>query len=190
MMVSSTYLVALVAVLGSAVTSAHAHRNAGAEIKARLDRRAVGAKGTLGGPAAGCYSLPSDDSFTQPDGNIDIDVNGVTESQPAAYDTYMTADRCALACVPLKKLVVAVAGSECYCGDLYPMKSLQVDDSKCDAKCAGFGDLMCKFTPKPPRDCTDDLQAETPCRNTIHSGHPESGLISPTLKTQRRRHPL
>ena len=140
-MVSSTYLVALVAFLGSAVTSAHAHRNAAAEIKGRLNsRQSPGPKGTLTGPAQGCYKLP--DSFEPPTGTVEV--GGRT--LPAAYDTYMTADRCAQACkLNMKKEVAAVAGTECRCGEKFPMKSLQVDDAKCDQKCQGYGILMCKY---------------------------------------------
>lgn len=140
-MVSSTYLVALVALLGSAVTSAHAHRNAAAEIRSRLNRRLdIGPKGSLTGPAAGCYQLP--DSFESPTG--EVVVGG--ESLPAAYGGFMTAGRCADACkLNMKKEVAAVSGTDCKCGSLFPKKSLKVDDDKCDQMCKGYGDVMCKF---------------------------------------------
>lgn len=143
-MVSTTYLVALVALLGSAVTSAHAHRNAAAEIRGRLDRRAL-AKGSLNGPAAGCYTYP--ESFKEPTGNIDV--SGV--QQPASHSIFMTASLCARACVTMKKEVIAVSGTECLCGSLFPKKSSQVDDTKCDQKCTGYGDVMCKYTSRPCR---------------------------------------
>lgn len=140
-MVSSTYLVALVALLGSTITSAHAHRNAAEEVRSRLQARA-GAKGSLDGPAQGCYKLP--DSFQAPTGQVKNPVTGAME--PAAYDGFMTASRCAGACVDLKKEVVAVSGTECMCGSLFPKKKDQVEDKKCDQPCKGYGDLNCTST--------------------------------------------
>lgn len=141
-MVSSTYLVALVALLGSTITSAHAHRNAAAEIRSRLEHRQneVGPKGSLNGPAIGCYELP--DSYKQPTGNWLNPATG--KEEPAAYSTFMTASRCGGSCAALKKEAIAVSSSECYCGSLLPKKSMQVDDNKCNKDCQGWDKVKCK----------------------------------------------
>ncbi len=35
-------------------------------------------------------------------------------------------------------------GNECYCGDLMPPLSTQVDNSKCDTACVGYPSDNCK----------------------------------------------
>lgn len=154
-MVSSTYLVSLVALLGSTITSAHAHRNAAEEVRSRLHAR-LEPKGSLNGPAAGCYTLP--DKFKQPTGDVKNPVNG--QMEPGAFSGFMTASRCALACIDMKKEVVAVSGTDCMCGSLFPMKKDQVEDSKCNAKCKGFGELMCAFTSCSHKTMVNNKQAD------------------------------
>ncbi|KAF2086316.1 hypothetical protein K490DRAFT_21335, partial [Saccharata proteae CBS 121410] len=60
------------------------------------------------------------------------------------YYTYQTTGNCQPICVGLGFPVMGlVNGSNCYCGDLLPAKSSQVDDDKCDTPCNGYDTQTC-----------------------------------------------
>lgn len=60
---------------------------------------------------------------------------------------YNTQGYCQTQCVPAGYNVEAVsAAKDCYCGNALPPASDKVDDSKCNAPCAGFDEVMCGGT--------------------------------------------
>lgn len=62
-------------------------------------------------------------------------------------DTYgfQTSGYCQNLCVPLNKPVIAINGTDCWCGETMPPASDMVSDSLCDTPCPGFGQATCKW---------------------------------------------
>ncbi|KAJ9603652.1 Protein SLG1 [Cladophialophora chaetospira] len=61
----------------------------------------------------------------------------------ADYD-FQTSGYCQQQCVALGKSVMAITGgSTCYCGDEIPALDQEVDETKCDSICAGYGQQTC-----------------------------------------------
>lgn len=58
--------------------------------------------------------------------------------------TFQSLGYCQDKCTGLNKAVMAMKGSNCWCGDLIPAASSQVADSKCNIKCNGFPSDICK----------------------------------------------
>ncbi|KAF2259947.1 hypothetical protein CC78DRAFT_555787 [Lojkania enalia] len=57
---------------------------------------------------------------------------------------YQTGGNCQRICLLLQKPVMGlVDGSNCWCGELIPMKKAQVDNSSCDTPCNGFDQNQC-----------------------------------------------
>jgi cell wall integrity and stress response component len=83
---------------------------------------------------------------TQPVGAIQTlgcydDAGSLTEFGDAIYQT---SGYCQSNCTGLEKPVMAIiGGSTCFCGDELPAKNHEVDDSKCNSICMGFGEQTC-----------------------------------------------
>lgn len=75
----------------------------------------------------GCYS--SHDSLTFQD------TNG-----------FQTSGLCVTQCVPLNHAVIAINGTDCWCGDTMPPLDTKVADSFCDTPCPGYGSVNCGST--------------------------------------------
>lgn len=58
--------------------------------------------------------------------------------------TYQTSGYCQVNCTGLAQPVMAITGgSTCFCGDEIPPKDQEVDSSKCDSVCGGYGEETC-----------------------------------------------
>lgn len=59
-------------------------------------------------------------------------------------NTFQTSGRCQPVCGNKGHAVMAIiGGSTCYCGDILPPLDAEVDQSKCNSPCQGFGQQMC-----------------------------------------------
>lgn len=59
-------------------------------------------------------------------------------------DRFQTDGKCQPVCGNSGHAVMAIiGGSTCYCGDILPPLDKQVDKSKCNSPCQGYGDKMC-----------------------------------------------
>lgn len=59
-------------------------------------------------------------------------------------DVFQTGGKCQPVCGNKNHSVMAITGgSTCYCGDQIPPLDKEVDKSKCDTPCQGFGDQTC-----------------------------------------------
>lgn len=71
----------------------------------------------------------------------------VSEPDPLTQhdtNTFQTSGSCQAACGNEGQAVMAITGgSTCYCGQLLPPEDQEVDKSKCDSPCQGYGDEMC-----------------------------------------------
>lgn len=57
---------------------------------------------------------------------------------------FQTPGYCQQQCVNAGKAVMATSnGSDCYCGDQLPADSDKTTDANCNAKCNGYGQMMC-----------------------------------------------
>lgn len=63
--------------------------------------------------------------------------------------TFQSLGYCQDKCTGLNKAVMAMKGANCWCGDLIPAASSKVADSKCNIKCNGFPNDICKSTSLP-----------------------------------------
>lgn len=120
-MVSSTYILGLVAILASSVSSAHAHKHAssfGARgVENVLDRRQNALE-------VGCFKSK--------------------EGHTYEYSfNWMSDGECAKKCQAKKKASMILNGSDCFCGDMHPRKKDKVDDAKCSFPCPGWPSVMC-----------------------------------------------
>lgn len=58
---------------------------------------------------------------------------------------FVTAGSCQQICLGLDKDVLGLSlGTHCWCGDEYPPKKSQVDNSTCDTTCSGDDRTICK----------------------------------------------
>lgn len=73
-----------------------------------------------------------------------------SSSQPLSDEgsyTYQTSGYCQPICVGQNQAVLGLTGgSDCWCGDLLPPTSSQVDDSNCNTPCNGYNQEMCTYT--------------------------------------------
>lgn len=120
-MVSATYIIALVGLLASSATSAHAHKHP-SYLGARTAENGIYKRAET---IAGCFEGKEGHVFE-------------------FFDPYMASGICAPACIAKKKASMLISGTDCFCGELLPRKKDKAEDSMCTTKCPGFGEVMCK----------------------------------------------
>ena len=60
---------------------------------------------------------------------------------------FISPGECQQICLGLEQDVLGLSeGDHCWCGDMLPPLNTRIDNSSCSTPCAGYSDLICKFT--------------------------------------------